>query len=346
MKIVHIFWSFTVGGAETLFIDIINRHVTTCKIYLIIINRLYNQELLDRLNKKVIIHKINRKVGSKSILKILQLNKILRSINSDVIHTHNANIDRILFKKSYNKLVLTSHSYNNILRKNNKYNKIICISDGIKKDLSSKGIKNLITIYNGIDFEKIHKKQTFKTFKIINILTVGRLIEDVKGQNVLLEAIKKFKILNIPFRLDIIGTGVSEQSLRNFVMSNDLNQNVFFLGLKDRNYIYKSLYTYDLYIQPSIQEGFGLTVVEAMFARLPVIISNADGLMEVSSKGNHCVGVYNKNCFLELTFLIKKFCELDSHTKSKITNDAFNWVRKNYDISQTSDNYLKLYSEV
>ena len=45
--------------------------------------------------------------------------------------------------------------------------------------------------------------------------------------------------------------------------------------------------SYDLLVQPSRYEGFGLTVVEGMAAGVPVLVSDIEGPMEVIDKGRH-----------------------------------------------------------
>ena len=64
-----------------------------------------------------------------------------------------------------------------------------------------------------------------------------------------------------------------------------LDKNVQFLGAKDRSFIYENLCEYDLLIQPSYYEGFGLTIVEGMFASIPVLVSNVEGPREIIIDG-------------------------------------------------------------
>ena len=54
------------------------------------------------------------------------------------------------------------------------------------------------------------------------------------------------------------------------VQEYNLNSYISFLGSKDTHYIEQHLKDYDLLVQPSRIEGFGLTVAEAMAAKVPV----------------------------------------------------------------------------
>ena len=83
-------------------------------------------------------------------------------------------------------------------------------------------------------------------------------------------------------RLDLIGEGSSRPYLADLVRQYGLEDQISFLGGKDRGYIYEHLKDYDLLVQPSVIEGFGLTVIEGIAAGLPVVVSNAEGPAEIA----------------------------------------------------------------
>lgn len=64
-----------------------------------------------------------------------------------------------------------------------------------------------------------------------------------------------------------------------------LEDHVIFEGLKEQAWIYENLCRYDLFIQPSRYEGFGLTVAEAISAKVPVLVSNIEGPLEIIDGG-------------------------------------------------------------
>ena len=57
------------------------------------------------------------------------------------------------------------------------------------------------------------------------------------------------------------------------VVELNLEKHVRFLGNQSREYVYSHLKDYDLFVQPSRFEGFGLTVAEAMAACVPVLVT-------------------------------------------------------------------------
>jgi glycosyltransferase involved in cell wall biosynthesis len=157
------------------------------------------------------------------------------------------------------------------------------------------------------------------------------------------ELIHDNQIKNI--RLDLIGTGDSKPFLLQLVKKYKIENYVHFLGFKDRNYIYKNLCKYDLFVQPSLFEGFGLTVAEAMAAKIPVLVSNADGPMEIIDNGRY--GYFfeigdAKDCAKK----IKEIKEKSVEEILKITESSYERVSENYSIKNTVTKYLSIYKEL
>lgn len=286
MKIVHCIFGFNTGGAETMLIDIINEQIKTDDVILIIVNNSYQQYLLNQLNERVRVFKINRKPGSRSVNKIISLNLLLIKLHPDVINVHNSPLLRLIIIP-IKRIFLTVHALNLSLKFVNKRVTVIAISDAVKNDILRRKKCRVITIPNGIVTDKIIKKPingiNKKQFRIVQ---VGRLDSDIKGQDILIEAVA---ILNEKFFtkvfVDFIGEGESLQYLQTLVKEKHLMSQINFLGLQDRNYIYSHLKDYDLMCHPARSEGFGLTVAEAMAARLPVLVSNSGGPFEIICQG-------------------------------------------------------------
>ena len=74
MKILHLIFSFNVGGAETMLIDIINQQIQKHKVALLIINNQYNETLIRKINSKVDIILLNRIPKSRNIVDVFRLN--------------------------------------------------------------------------------------------------------------------------------------------------------------------------------------------------------------------------------------------------------------------------------
>ena len=96
-------------------------------------------------------------------------------------------------------------------------------------------------------------------------------------------------------------------------------------------------------VQPSLYEGFGLTVVEAMATRLPVLVSNIEGPMEIIENGNY--GYYfekgdSEMCAEKILLLMN---QSSSYTfKEKMVDNAA-FVRLKYNVKNTSRLYIENY---
>ncbi len=174
---------------------------------------------------------------------------------------------------------------------------------------------------------------------------VGRLDHEIKGQHIAIQAIKQ--LIDKGFKnihLDIIGEGVSKEYLLKLTHELQLEQYVSFLGLKDRNYIYNHLCNYLLLLQPSIIEGFGLTIIEGMAAKIPVLTSNIEGPMEVIRNGQ--IGYFFKekdvmDCADKIEYIINHPDEV----KNKI-EAAYSFINQNFEITKTARQYIEKYREI
>jgi glycosyltransferase EpsD len=120
----------------------------------------------------------------------------------------------------------------------------------------------------------------------IVIISVGELSKR-KNQIVLLKAInylKKTRLLReVTIRALIVGTGDDEKYLRTYVVNHGLSEIVSLLG--QRKDVRSLLELSDIYVSASRMEGLPISVLEAMDAKLPLILSNCRGNRELVEEG-------------------------------------------------------------
>jgi glycosyltransferase involved in cell wall biosynthesis len=116
------------------------------------------------------------------------------------------------------------------------------------------------------------------TGKPLRFLNVGRLVP-VKGQRDLIQAFKEFLPACKQAVLHIAGDGPEKEALQQLINGLNLQNNVVLLG--SRNDIPQLINEYDCFVFPSHSEGFSGSIVEAMFAGLPVLASDIDVNKEV-----------------------------------------------------------------
>ncbi len=133
------------------------------------------------------------------------------------------------------------------------------------------------TIYNGIDVDKYMPNRKEKN-KIIVISLIARL-EKHKGQY---EAINVFSKLMLKYKniqLNIIGGGKEYDNLAQLIGEKELEQYVKLLGFS--NNIKDELNNSDIFILPSKQELFPITILEAMAMGLPIVSTKVAGIPEM-----------------------------------------------------------------
>jgi glycosyltransferase involved in cell wall biosynthesis len=111
-------------------------------------------------------------------------------------------------------------------------------------------------------------------------LSVGRL-DPQKGQANLLRAFQQIAASNPNLYLAIAGDGPLGDELKQLSVELGIDKQVRFLGR--RKDIGACLEMADVFVFPSLFEGLPLALVEAMFKKLPCIVSRIDTLLEVIS---------------------------------------------------------------
>ncbi|MDU7692952.1 MAG: glycosyltransferase [Helicobacter sp.] len=124
-----------------------------------------------------------------------------------------------------------------------------------------------------IGIDDIANPQTSPTPKTRNsrnrILSVGRLGEN-KGFKYLIDAMK----LLIDYELEIIGSGEEYAALDAQIKANNLQNRVFLSGAKNRDEIAKCYKNANYFVLASLQESYGIVLVEALCFGLPIICTN------------------------------------------------------------------------
>ena len=119
-----------------------------------------------------------------------------------------------------------------------------------------------------------------------------------------------------------------------------------FLGLRTRLKTYERLPGYDLLVQPSRYEGFGLTVVEGMAAGLPVLVSNIEGPMEIIDGGRHGF-FFQSNDFKYCGDKMIEIMEMSRGPEiTKRMCEAYDYAKGRFDIGVTVDKYVQEYRKV
>lgn len=300
MKVLHLLYAGGTGGIEKLCKDIGLKSTQDENVFWFVHEGGNICEEMQREKLDV----IKTGYGNKDILAVYRQIKLEvkeRQIDSIVVH-HPAPLLWLalrlyLVKKSRAKVIVYAHnSYEEIIKRSRKkavmYNgllrkceHVIAISEYVKSTFSHvKGLtaEKISVAYNGVDTESYRTERSEEHSGTVSLLYVGRLIPE-KGVDKLLHAMALMKYKE-KVSLTIVGDGSAREDLERIVKATHLEKQVCFAGIR-RN-VADYLATADVFVHPAVwEEGFGITVVEAMSAGLVCVTFSKGALPEIIQTG-------------------------------------------------------------
>lgn len=283
----------------------------------------------------------------------------LKKIKPDIIHSHSPDLGFILsftcklykipiinqchgVSFSYKQSTSAKRIIEKFCLKYSKFNKIITVDKNSLSSFKKINIKNVIYMPNGVELEKFNEEKKKNTNKTI-FLFVGRL-EKQKGLMYLIEAINILKAKDSKFEVHLIGEGSEEVYLKKLVSKFDSKKYIKFLGGKTFQEIAAYYTDSDVFILPSIWEGFPLTLLEAWAARLPVIITNVGGITKICANKENALIIPSKDSKKvseAMMTLIK-----DQNLRRKLGENGRKLVEKKYNWENITKEVEKIYKEV
>ena len=222
---------------------------------------------------------------------------------------------------------------------------IVVQTKGIADYFPEKYQRKIVIIPNFIKQPKIKKniytQGESQKQKIKNIIAVGRLHEQ-KDHKTLIYAFAKL-VNNYPdLTLNIYGEGPGRGELQNLIINLNLQNRAFLPGITMD--VENTLVTGDLFVFPSVYEGFSNALCEAMSCGLPVIASNCSGNVDIIENGVNGL-LFKCGDVEELASLIQKLLNNSEHC-NKLASNATNIVNRfsEIEILKLWDNVLEFAS--
>lgn len=160
---------------------------------------------------------------------------------------------------------------------------VVAISKAVASELETQvrvPRRRLHIIYNPVMTKELHAKYAergdhpwFSDHRIPIILGVGRLSVE-KGFDTLIAAVSRVAA-NRKVRLIIVGDGQERERLQKLVVELKATQFISLVGYRDNPFAYMSKAS--LFVLPSLTEGFGNVLVEALGAGIPIVSSDCPG---------------------------------------------------------------------
>lgn len=300
------------------------------------------------------------------------LKDAIEELDIDLIHAHiwNPASNRYAYlaaKATKKPLVITEHDpfilspLKNWIKKRLLKNvtHVITVSEK-NRELLRKNYPNIrgkiTTIHNGLDttwFESQllsfsasernqFREEEFKANEKTNVIACIAELHARKGLIHLINAAKILKEKDTPFKVIIVGKGPQQKKLEAQIKKSDLNEEVKLLGYQ--NEIPKILASSDFFVLPSLNEAFGLVLLEAMAAKLPIIATKNGGIPEIIT--NNITGILvppgdGKSIAYAILRLLN-----DRKTAEKIAKNGYERVKKEFDIKTMVRKTEEVYAKV
>ncbi len=194
-----------------------------------------------------------------------------------VVHFHGLDISSSLNNRWYRW---------SLLNKLRDFSAIVVVGTHQKEWLLSQGIlqQQVHLIPCGVPTDEFMPKDKCRS-DLIRFLAVSRLVEK-KGLEYTIQAFSKVLQQHATAQLHILGDGPLQEKLEQLAERLAIKSNVFFHGSVGGDVVNDQMRKADIFVQHSIvassgdAEGFGVSVAEASSMELPVVCSNASGIVD------------------------------------------------------------------
>jgi D-inositol-3-phosphate glycosyltransferase len=161
---------------------------------------------------------------------------------------------------------------------------VLCISRHVQDYVSQLASRSTSLLYGGVDHERFIPHRRSKPTERFTVLTVRRLVYK-NGVDVLLAAAKILSS-DARIRFVIVGDGPERARLEKYIARHGL-ANCTLTGSIPFDLIPDCYRTADIFVLPSLSEGLGLAILEAMASGLPVIVTKSGGPVELVQNGDN-----------------------------------------------------------
>ena len=298
-----------------------------------------------------------QEISLKVLISALKLSGLIKELGINLVHTNSRTtqvVGCLLHKFNGVTHISTCHGFfkPRLLRKLFPCwgNRVIAISEPVREHLIydlKVDEKDIDVINNGIDLEKFKKpviepKENLKARLGLRpgpVIGIVARLSDVKGHAYLIQAMDKVLKVNPKAQLLIVGEGKTEQELVNLVRGLGIENNVKFIpsvgSTKD------VLDAMDIFVMPSLKEGLGLALMEAMASGLAVIGSDIGGISTLIKNEYSGLLVVPK----DIDGLVKAILSLlsDEAKRKMLGSNAQAFISKSFSREKMADETLGVY---
>ncbi len=298
--------------------------------------------------------------GPKVIMAIFALAKIIKEEGIDIVHAH-TRVSQVaaFFACRMTKVpyVTTCHGYFKVRSRkvfDTWGDRVIAISDAVAAHLEDDlGVERsrVKTIYSGVDPQRFSHEYSEPEKAAIKkglglrdgpvIGTVGRLSQ-VKGQRYLVQAMARVIDKDKNAQCLIVGDGEERLALENLARASGIRDSVFFISSSIDTAKFLSIM--DIFVFPSVKEGLGIALLEAMAASKACVASDIGGIKDIVNTPS-CGVLVGVGDVKAMSDAIVKLIG-DKKLMKEIGQNSRIRVRENFSLDAMAGKIIDLYGEV
>ncbi|HPG30701.1 MAG TPA: glycosyltransferase [bacterium] len=371
LKIIFIINGADAGGAELILYHIL-KNIDKTKFLPVVIALKQNGIIADKIIKEGIQVSNLHCSGIFDIIFFFKLYKFIKNFHPDIISSfmfHSDMLARIIGKIAGCKVISNFHNIyigNNFI--DTKFRELLirftdCAADScvivsqtaadyfLRKNIAKKNKLNVIL--NGVDsefYKNIFSENDILSFKQKNMnsnnefifIAAGRFVK-YKGFDFLIKAARILKNKGYKFKLVIAGSGKLFSELKRFSENLNLNDYIAFPGNVDN--LNEWLWCSDVFVMPSLWEGFPCVLLEAAASGLPIIATNVGGNSEIVEDGfnGFLIEPKNASCLAEK---MENIILLQSHKRKELGLNGQTRINKYFQTSDMTKKYYDLFLKI
>ena len=368
IKALHIITRLDPGGSSTNTLDTI-KHIDTNIFDVTLIsgktydpdgsirNKLYNDKI-----DTIFINELQREIDPiKDIIAYQKIKKHIAIEKYDIVHTHCSKAGILgrwaAYHAGVNKIIHTPHGhvfYNYFSKIKTKLfiaveqmtaritHSIITLTELGKKehlDLNIGREQQYAVIPSGIDFKKLTTAKHSNRFGAEFVFGSVTRLDPIKGSHVLIQAFAELQKSHPNTKLVLVGCGKDEKDLIKMTQILNIEDRVTFTGYQSNPYNFTA--QFDAFVMPSLNEGMGRSILEALRMNKPVIASRIGGIPEFI-KHDHNGLLVKPGDVQSLASAMKRLLE-ENDLKNKLTNNIDDQLFDHYSLDNMITRIEKLY---
>ncbi|NTW32284.1 MAG: glycosyltransferase family 4 protein [Bacteroidetes bacterium] len=337
-----------------------------------------NENALSEINtKKIFIPSyLKNKTAKQSIFAKLAYLKALPDLlnaieefNPDIVHAHYASSYGLLGRNcKFKPFVISawgsdvldfpkkSFFHKNILKKNLQSATVVTATSKIMVEkIREIASIEAIHIPFGIDLSQFFQKKVQSIFKSEDnfseqnkniVFGCVKSLETIYGQSFLIKAFAQLasEFSELSLKLLLVGDGSLMNKYKLSVNELGINNKVVFAGKAPYSEICNYHNMIDVFVNYSLNESFGVSVLEASACEKPVIASNIGGLPEVVNDG--ITGMLVPPANVELLFQTMKDLLLNKQKAINMGKQGRQWVKQNFDFEKNVNSMIEIYNQI